>query len=208
MLPHNSETATLRLRHAYVLGDGVGGNVKVTSDDGKHWSVLSPVGGYPATMGGTHSMSGEGIFSGTSGGAGEVLFDLSALAGTEVRIRIDLGHSRALEAGESWSVQQASFVAYSPDPVLETPRELALNANFPDPFAYQTTISYSIPESTPVRLAVFDMLGRRAALILHEVQDEGTYTVTFDGSGLASGVYMLHLETTKGTRTERMIVAR
>ena len=208
-LPSNSERAALIVEHRYDLFESAGGNLKISSDDGATWTLVRPDGGYPESYGvQDHLMEGEGVFSGNSSGTRTSVFGLSPYAGERIRLRFDFAHGEPVPAGAGWFLQAATYEALSPDEEFETEYELELHANFPDPFAGQTTISYSVSEGTPVRLSVYDMLGRRVALIRHAIQDEGIYTMQFDGSELANGVYMLYLETMQGNRTERMIVAR
>ena len=209
VLPSNSETAALIIEHRYQLSEESGGNLKISLDDGATWTLVTPDGGYPQSYQGSgHSMEGEGIFSGTSDGTETSIFGLSPYTGEQIRLRFDFVNEEDVPSEQGWYVHAATYEALSPDEEFQTPFELELHANFPDPFADQTTISYSISDRTPVRLSVYDILGRRVALIRHVVQDEGIYSVQFDGSSLSSGVYMLHLETTQGNRTERMIIVR
>jgi hypothetical protein len=74
------------------------------------------------------------------------------------------------------------------------PNEFTLLQNYPNPFNPSTKISYQIPAVCHVTLKVFDMLGREEATLANEVRQPGTYTVPFDGSGLASGIYFYRLE--------------
>ncbi len=208
-LPSNGEASAFVLQHRFVIDGAGGGNLKVSADDAVTWTVLEPTGGYPRSLphGGSHSMGGQGVFAGSSDGTARNTFDLSDYAGRNVRLRLDFASPDVSEAGQ-WFVEEASYETLSSDEEFKTAYELKLHANFPDPFANQTTITYSIPERSPVRVSVYDMLGRRVALVRHVEQEAGIYTVPFDGSDLANGVYMLYLETTMGTRTERMVVAR
>ncbi len=206
-LPRNSENSTFQLEHSYAFAGGVGGNVKISADDGRTWAVLEPLDGYPSTLQAVHPMEGEGAFANASAG-GTSVFDLSPYAGSEVRLRVDLAQPRPLEADEFWTISHASYRTLSRDPEIETELELALHANFPDPVMDQTTITYSVPERMAARLSVYDMLGRRVALIRHANHEAGTYTVTYEPMDLAGGVYMIYLETSAGTRTESMVVAR
>lgn len=207
-LASNGETLTFVLDHRYELSGSGGGNVKISLDDGKTWTLIAPVGGYPDsfTSGEGHPMEGQGVFGGAS--AATDSFDLTAYAGREVRLRLDFASTDQAASGTGWFVQGAKYNALSPDDEFDTTYVLELHANFPDPFADRTTITYSIPERTPVRVSVYDMLGRRVALVRHVEQDAGIYTVQFDGSDLASGVYMLYLETTMGMKTEHMVVSK
>jgi hypothetical protein len=64
-----------------------------------------------------------------------------------------------------------------------------LSQNYPNPFNPVTEIRYQISDFRYLHLAVFDLLGREVARLVDEPKAPGRYSVTFDGSGLASGVY-------------------
>ena len=209
-LPANAADLTFMLEHRYTLGAGLGGNVKVSTDDGRTWDVLMPEGGYPATFPDEdgHPMGGEPVFAGASGGSTQTAFDLADYAGRQVRLRLDLGAARAPGPGEFWQVQAATLGQSTRDDAFEIPRELRLLANFPDPFSTTTTISYTLPASMPVTMEVFDVLGRRVAVLVNAVEEAGTHTLTFDGSRLSGGVYVLRLLAGDAQRIERMVVTR
>ena len=89
----------------------------------------------------------------------------------------------------------------------------ALAQNYPNPFNPSTIISYSVSAKSTVRLAVYDLLGREVALLVNGQQPQGEYAISFDGSGLASGVYLCRLSVTgeAGTAfesTRRMLLLR
>ncbi len=90
----------------------------------------------------------------------------------------------------------------------ELPDPLWLGQNYPNPFNPTTSIAYRIRQHGPVRLAVFDLLGRRVALLTDEVQAAGSYVVSVDGSAWASGMYLYRLETASGTLTNRMLLVK
>ncbi len=77
------------------------------------------------------------------------------------------------------------------------PGSFALQQNFPNPFNPSTMIRYSLPAvgGSLVRLVVYDMLGREVGTLVNEKQSAGDYTVSFNASGLASGVYIYRLTT-------------
>ena len=52
-------------------------------------------------------------------------------------------------------------------------------------------MEYGLPEESEVHLVVYDLLGREVAVLVDERQEAGRYAVTFDGSGLPSGVYSI-----------------
>lgn len=99
---------------------------------------------------------------------------------------------------------------YSPtvEVALGVPDKLALHGNFPNPFTEQTTIHYEVPRSGNVRLAVYDVLGQRVALLANEPQEAGREEITFDARDLSSGVYFVRLTSEGTTRTEKMTIVR
>jgi len=76
----------------------------------------------------------------------------------------------------------------------QTPMAYELFQNYPNPFNPQTTINYQLSRSGQVRLTVSDVLGREVATLVNEHQPVGRYSVQFDGSKLASGVYLYWLK--------------
>lgn len=71
--------------------------------------------------------------------------------------------------------------------------KFALNSNYPNPFNPSTVISYSIPEASKVTLNVYDISGRMVGTLVNGWKGIGNHEVTFDGTGLSSGVYIYEL---------------
>lgn len=88
------------------------------------------------------------------------------------------------------------------------PMGFKLAQNFPNPFNPTTTIVYELPTSSYVRLSVYDILGRVAAVLVNEKEAGGLYSVRFDASGLASGVYMYQLRAGASSQTRAMILLK
>ncbi len=83
-----------------------------------------------------------------------------------------------------------------------------LHPNYPNPFSYVTTVRYSLSDPSPVRLDVFDLLGRRVATVFDGVETAGDHTVQFDAGGLASGIYLYRIRAGSFVETRRMVVVR
>jgi hypothetical protein len=66
--------------------------------------------------------------------------------------------------------------------------------NYPNPFNPVTNITYSLPEKALVSLKVYDMLGREVTELVNGHKEMGTYTISFDGSNLASGMYVVNMQ--------------
>jgi|GEM_PF-2580312 len=89
------------------------------------------------------------------------------------------------------------------------PTKLALHQNYPNPFNPGTTINYDLNVQDHVRLEVFDLLGRKVAtLVNNEPQQAGRYSVRFDATALASGVYLYRLETGSKVLLKKMTVIK
>ena len=91
----------------------------------------------------------------------------------------------------------------------ELPRTNRLHQNYPNPFNPVTTIRFELADGAQqVRIAVFDALGRRVAVLLNGELPAGTHTVPFDGSALASGLYLYRLETENGVLNRKMMLVK
>ena len=83
-----------------------------------------------------------------------------------------------------------------------------LAQNYPNPFNPATKISFNLPQQGLVTLKIYDMLGKEISTLVNEVRTAGAYTVNFDGSNLASGVYFYRLESKAFTDTKRMLLIK
>lgn len=97
----------------------------------------------------------------------------------------------------------------------ELPFAFALLPNYPNPFNPLTVIKYTIggsgvpgPGAGKTRLAVYDMLGRQVRMLVDEVKSPGTYEVSFDGSGLSSGLYICRMAASSFAQSRTMILIR
>jgi aminopeptidase N len=95
------------------------------------------------------------------------------------------------------------------------PKEFALGQNYPNPFNPLTVIKYTIAGArgqglgvSGVSLVVYDVLGREVAVLVNERKAPGTYQVTFDGSGLSSGVYFYRLEAGNFLQTKKLVLLK
>ena len=90
----------------------------------------------------------------------------------------------------------------------EIPDKYSLEQNYPNPFNPETKIKFSLPESGYVSLKVYDQSGRETASLISNELNTGVYEYSFNGSGLASGVYYYTLETKGFSETKKMILVK
>lgn len=90
----------------------------------------------------------------------------------------------------------------------ELPTELELDQNYPNPFNPSTVISYQLPESSSVLLEVYDILGKRIAILVDDQVAAGRHTVTFDAGMLSSGLYVYRLIAGQEVKSKTMILVK
>ncbi len=81
----------------------------------------------------------------------------------------------------------------------------ALSQNFPNPFSSETIIEYSLPIEGKVHLEVFNASGQSVQILVDEFQRAGKYKVTFNTSGLSSGMYFYHIIAGNKRQQKKMI---
>ncbi|MCK9424942.1 MAG: T9SS type A sorting domain-containing protein [Ignavibacteriaceae bacterium] len=87
-------------------------------------------------------------------------------------------------------------------------KDYALEQNYPNPFNPVTTINYQLPKSGTVTLKIFDILGKEVKTLVDEQKEMGKYTVQFDASSLASGMYVYQLRVNDYTSTKKMMLLK
>lgn len=90
----------------------------------------------------------------------------------------------------------------------EIPAEFRLFAPSPNPFNAATKISFALPAASDVSLVVYDAVGREVVTLIDGFRDAGTYSVRFDGSELASGVYFARLILGNFNQTKKLVLIK
>ncbi|NNE44407.1 MAG: T9SS type A sorting domain-containing protein, partial [Gemmatimonadetes bacterium] len=158
-------------------------------------TLLSATSGSIAPMGSTSlDIQADGLSLGT-------------VAGT-----LDITHNAA---GGFTSVPVTINVVDATDAptVAIEPSALALHAGIPNPFRHETSIRFDLPQAADVRLAVFDVTGRRVRTLAHGVMDAGFHTTAWDGRAgdgrrASSGVYFIALETGEQSLRKKVVMLR
>jgi uncharacterized delta-60 repeat protein len=74
-----------------------------------------------------------------------------------------------------------------------TPGKFALYQNYPNPFNPVTNIKFEIPASSQVKLVIYDMLGKVAAVLINQNLEAGLHNITYSNLNLSSGIYFYEL---------------
>ena len=74
------------------------------------------------------------------------------------------------------------------------PEEFYVSQNYPNPFNPVTTIEYSLPSESNVRLSIYNSVGQEIAKLVSSLQQRGTYKIAWDARRFASGIYFYSFE--------------
>ncbi|NPV11235.1 MAG: T9SS type A sorting domain-containing protein [Ignavibacteria bacterium] len=82
--------------------------------------------------------------------------------------------------------------------------------NYPNPFNPVTKIRYSVKETKPVMIKLYDIVGREVATLVNEVKDAGEYEIELNAGkfGLSSGVYFYQMKAGDFTSIKKMVVLK
>jgi len=93
-------------------------------------------------------------------------------------------------------------------PPIAKPQTIGMVSAYPNPFNPTTTIQFTIMELSAVEIEVYNMLGEKVATLEDNYMQAGIYTREFDGSGLASGLYLVRLQAGTQSEVARVLLAK
>jgi predicted CXXCH cytochrome family protein len=88
------------------------------------------------------------------------------------------------------------------------PQDFTLSQNYPNPFNPATTIQYTIPAGSNVKIVVYDALGEQIAVLVDGFQNAGTHTTNFNAANLASGIYFYRMEAGNFVKVNKMLLLK
>ncbi len=119
-----------------------------------------------------------------------------------------------IQSSSSKAVYQSAYISYVELELtgingnIDTPNEYSLEQNYPNPFNPLTNFEFQVADLVFVSLRVYDLLGREVAVLVDEVKPAGNYKITFNGSNLASGIYLYRLAAGNFIQTRKMILLK
>ena len=110
--------------------------------------------------------------------------------------------------GSSYLLNNSSInvLKISSDKVV--PVEYTLEQNYPNPFNPTTTIKFSVPEVSNVKLTVYNALGQKVAELVNNTLEAGSYSYSWDASNVASGLYFYELNTNNFSSVKKMMLVK
>ncbi|MBN2013328.1 VCBS repeat-containing protein [candidate division KSB1 bacterium] len=92
--------------------------------------------------------------------------------------------------------------------ISDRPTDFSLLQNYPNPFNPNTHISYKLAKPAHVRMEVYSTLGQHLLTLVNGYETAGDYTVDFDASNLAAGVYIYRITANNMTQQKKMILLK
>jgi hypothetical protein len=187
-----------RIPSGNMVSTFVKGNVTLDNRPVKDAVVYALLGGTCKNFGITDS---KGDFVINSIPVGNYILGIHRVGANAIEVPVSVTISG--QEGLSYNITSAQ-----PKKENITVRSYKLTQNYPNPFNPVTTIKYDLPKSGNVKLSVYNTAGQLVAVLVNELQTNGSYSVEFDASNLASGVYFYRLDANGFSNTKKMILVK
>lgn len=186
-----------------VWAAGTYGSILFSSDSGSHWTLQYSINNINySNLSLQMFPDGTGYASGTHG-----FFITTTNFGNEWRqVNIRNGNGIAdmffLNKNLGWMAGAAGFIMKTTtggstfieeNNFTTLPNNITVSQNYPNPFNPVTNINFTLPCNGFVKLKIYNVLGKEIKTVINESKNKGEYTVQFDASNLASGIYFYRL---------------
>jgi hypothetical protein len=94
------------------------------------------------------------------------------------------------------------------DEQSQVPLSYNLSQNYPNPFNPRTIINYELRMTNDVELNIYNLLGQKITTLVSNKQQAGKYSVEWDASELASGIYYYELRTSNFRDVKKMVLMK
>ncbi|HQT91598.1 MAG TPA: T9SS type A sorting domain-containing protein, partial [Candidatus Kryptobacter bacterium] len=185
---------------------GTSGGVFLSTNNGTSWTAASNgLGSFPwvdaFAVSGTNLFAGSyfnGVFLSTDNGSSWSRVNSGLTDTTVTALAVNDSNIFASTSGSSenagvWRRPLSEMITAVTESHVSSPANFSLGQNYPNPFNPTTVISYQLSAVSHVTLKVYDVLGREVGTLVNQKEGAGTYSVTFDGSRLPSGVYFYRI---------------
>jgi photosystem II stability/assembly factor-like uncharacterized protein len=193
------------------------GNIGKTTDGGKTWK-LSSIPYMNQVLNMKFADKNHGIAIGYEGSifatidGGETWFNEQSFTNLPLTTISMISNGNTAEywiAGDGWNILHKKVILTNVNSKGTIfPQSFSLSQNYPNPFNPTTTISYQLPENSLTTLKVYDMLGREVAVLVNEVKNAGTYSVQWNATQFASGIYFATLRAGSFTSTKKLLLMK
>jgi hypothetical protein len=192
----------LKFAHIAIVDPGDSAIVEVSYDRGKSWTFVK-----------NYSFNSDPAWSDKVAGAGDWRQELIVLkhpnqgAGAfgVVRFRLKTG---SLTNADGWYIDDIDFGGVATSGVGVANRTLSGATAYPNPFSSAAIIEYRLSERSPVKVRIYDLMGRHIRTLFDGTAEAGEHSVTLDGSELPAGSYLYEVVTASGIYRGRLVLAK
>jgi hypothetical protein len=116
-------------------------------------------------------------------------------------------------SGDGWGqeVREFAFSKWDDDPcptaTMALPETISLNAS-PNPFNPSTNLEFALPEAGNANLVIFNSTGQKISTLVNGYREAGLHQVTWDASGLPTGIYFARIEAADRTMIQKLLLAK
>ena len=166
-------------------------------------NIADPVPGF--VVGGPHSGQQDGCAYPSNLPAKSYIDDWCSYATNEVAINWNAPLVYLVGAIESIIAEKTNTSSVQPEAI---PSQIELEQNYPNPFNPSTKISYSLSDPAQTKITIHDLVGKEISVLVDKFMTAGNHQVTFNATGLASGIYVYRMTTDEHTITKKMLVLK
>lgn len=138
--------------------------------------------------------------------------DSTGLSYLTDRFSVTAGNHTITITGQKVNLDLIQFIKVtvitSVKELSQIPRGYSLEQNYPNPFNPVTKINFSIAKPSNVKLTVYNILGQKVITLVDKFMNAGVYSVDFNASNLASGVYLYGIEAGDFKAYKKMILLK
>jgi photosystem II stability/assembly factor-like uncharacterized protein len=186
------------------------GALSKSTDDGMTWNTLlnETIRNFDAQN--TNfliTVSNSGAIRRTTNGGVTWISDITNSSANLLSVAI-IDNSSAVAGGDEGTILKYENLTAITGTGIEIPSGYSLSQNYPNPFNPSTKISFSIPKSSFVKMAVYDVTGKEVEILVNENMNAGSFEVDFNASKLTSGVYFYRISAEDFAETRKMILTK
>jgi hypothetical protein len=129
-------------------------------------------------------------------------------SGADQRFEVSAGEERLTLSKERPTAQIQQPTRRVGVTAAPSPEKFRLGKASPNPLRGRAELEYTLPETSEVSIAVYDMLGRRVARLVDAKRRTGVHQTQVDAGALPSGKYFVRMQVGTFRQTRQLTVVR
>ena len=210
----NANAYSLYSKNGLILA-GTANGVYISTNSGNNWRLINEIPGNIGLFGfasfNTQNIFisgwGDGVYRSTNMGINWVLKNEGL---NDISCNGMLYYNNFVYCGTHNSIYRRNLTELIP--VIENngiiPTEFIISQNYPNPFNPTTTVIFSVPHLSNVRISIYDITGKEIEVLENKQYQAGNYKIQWNASNISSGIYFFVLESEQITKVQKMILQK